>query len=159
MNLVLVKHIGQMRAFAADIGNGCDGVKRKFSLHVKSPLWHIRPKFLPLDRCGWEVVHHRRRKRSTAADACVSRGCRATADSWGNIRLTRSKDSWRSTFERFCIGFVSVGIFLKNSISGANGHFPIAPRIEGEANPRAPINVVPFLESRQRLPSARRRRE
>src|SRR5437667_3033191 len=149
MNLVLVSHIRQVCSLAANVGNRRHCVTRQLALYIEMPLLDVWPEDLAFDCCRWKVVHQRRWKCATAANACVSSRRAAATYTGSNVGLERRQNSRRSAFERFRISFVSIGIFLKNSIPCANRHLPVALRIECESNSRAPVDIMSFLTSGQ----------
>src|SRR5258705_5075671 len=107
-----------MRAFAADVGDGCYEMAGQFFLYVQVPLLNVRPNGLVRD--GSDVE----REQKGTADIAVAI----------DIELRGVEGERGGAFEGLRVGFVTVGMLEENSVAATDGHFAVALRIPGETD-------------------------
>src|SRR5229473_4224858 len=125
-----------MCAFAPNIGNGKNHMRREFPLDAKVPLLDVRP--LSLVRYGNDGERKEGHCPPASANAriCTSSTGGTCALASSNVGLGRGQDKRRGAFERFSVALVAVGMFIEYAVAAANGRFAIAFGVKGEADAR-----------------------
>src|SRR5271170_190828 len=135
--LVQIALVGQVGAFAANVGDGTDDVLGEFVLDADIPLLHVGP-----DGVVGNGSDRQGKGEGAAGSSQAGVTGRLAAAGTGDVRLVGSEDQGSATFQALGVGFAAVSVIEKDPVAAANGRLAIAFGIKGEAHSRSGVNPV-----------------